>query len=124
MGGAGGGRRISTPHRPSTDQRSNRYGNLTDGAGSADGLHALRLAADLEDEEIVRKRPPAGEDRRRVAPTPRHVAILRGLVEAHGVAGNLTTDAHLAALALEHGAELVTFDRDILRFGVKLELLA
>lgn len=57
-------------------------------------------------------------------PPPRHVAILRGLVEAHGVAGNLTTDAHLAALALEHGAELVTFDRDILRFGVKLELLA
>lgn len=59
-----------------------------------------------------------------VAPTPRHASILRGLVQAHGAAGNLTTDAHLAALALEHGAEIVTFDRDFLRFGVKLELLA
>ena len=52
------------------------------------------------------------------------MAILRGLVEAHGAAGNLTTDAHLAALALEHGAEIVTFERDFLRFGAKLELLA
>lgn len=59
-----------------------------------------------------------------VVPTPRHVSILRGLLEAHGAAGNLTTDAHLAALALEHGAQVVSFDRDFERFGVRLELLA
>ena len=46
------------------------------------------------------------------------------LTEA-GTAGNLTTDAHLAALAIEHGGRLVSFDRDFARFpGVRLELLA
>lgn len=33
-----------------------------------------------------------------------------------GAAGNLTTDAHLAALALEHGAELCSLDPDFSRF--------
>ena len=37
---------------------------------------------------------------------------------------NLTTDAHLAALAVEHGATLATFDGDFHRFnGLKLEYL-
>jgi uncharacterized protein len=41
-----------------------------------------------------------------------------------GTAGNLTTDAHLAALAIEHDAELVTFDRDFERFaGLRMTLL-
>ena len=52
-------------------------------------------------------------------PTPRHVSTLRGLLNQVGTAGNLTTDAHIAALALEHGAEVVTFDRDFARFGVR-----
>lgn len=60
-----------------------------------------------------------------IEPTRRHFAVLRGLVEQAGTAGNLTTDAHLAALAVEHGAELVSFDRDFQRFpGVRLTLLA
>ncbi|PZS17215.1 MAG: hypothetical protein DLM57_08920 [Pseudonocardiales bacterium] len=54
-----------------------------------------------------------------VEPTSRHVAILRGLLEHAGTAGNLSTDAHLAALAVEHGAQVVTFDRDFARFGVQ-----
>ena len=29
-----------------------------------------------------------------------------------GTAGNLVNDAHLAALALEHGADIVSFDAD------------
>jgi hypothetical protein len=33
-----------------------------------------------------------------------------------GTGGNLTTDAHLAALALEHGAELCSCDGDCARF--------
>ena len=52
-------------------------------------------------------------------PSPRHVSTLRGLLNQVGTAGNLTTDAHIAALALEHGAEVVTFDRDFARFGVR-----
>ena len=60
-----------------------------------------------------------------IHPTSRHFAALRGLIEEAGTAGNLTTDAHLAALAVEHGAELVSFDRDFQRFpGVRLRLLA
>lgn len=51
-----------------------------------------------------------------VNPTVRHTAVLRGLLEPLGTAGNLTTDAHLAALAVEHGATLVSFDRDFDRF--------
>jgi toxin-antitoxin system PIN domain toxin len=49
-------------------------------------------------------------------PTPRHPGLLRGLLRDAGTAGNLTTDAHLAALALEHGADVVSFDRDFGRF--------
>jgi uncharacterized protein len=56
-------------------------------------------------------------------PTARHAALLRGLLEATGTAGNLTTDAHLAALAVEHGAGIVSFDRDFARFpGVRHRL--
>ncbi|HXG75930.1 MAG TPA: type II toxin-antitoxin system VapC family toxin [Gaiellaceae bacterium] len=52
-----------------------------------------------------------------VHPGGRHSALLRELLAPLGTAGNLTTDAHLAALAIEHGAELVSFDRDFQRFG-------
>jgi predicted nucleic acid-binding protein len=43
--------------------------------------------------------------------------VLRGLLEPFGSAGNLTTDAHLAALAIEHGAELCSSDTDFSRFA-------
>jgi toxin-antitoxin system PIN domain toxin len=49
-------------------------------------------------------------------PGPRHLAILRQLLAAIGVAGNLTTDAHLAAMAIEHQCELHSNDRDFARF--------
>jgi toxin-antitoxin system PIN domain toxin len=42
--------------------------------------------------------------------------ILRGLLEVSGTAGNLTTDAHLASLAIAHGAVLVSCDTDFGRF--------
>ncbi|GMU44066.1 MAG: PIN domain-containing protein [Xanthomonadales bacterium] len=39
--------------------------------------------------------------------------------------GNLVNDAHLAAIAIENGASVVTFDRDFTRFaGLRVELLA
>ncbi len=49
-------------------------------------------------------------------PGPRHALLLRQLLEPLGAAGNLTTDAHLAALALEHDAELCSADADFSRF--------
>jgi toxin-antitoxin system PIN domain toxin len=56
-------------------------------------------------------------------PTPRHAAVLGGLLREVGTAGNLTTDAHLAALAIEHGADVVSYDRDFARFpGVRHRL--
>jgi toxin-antitoxin system PIN domain toxin len=51
-----------------------------------------------------------------VHPGERHLEFLGRLLGAAGTAGNLTTDAHLAALAIEHGATVLTFDRDFARF--------
>jgi uncharacterized protein len=59
-----------------------------------------------------------------VQPGPRHAELLGALLRQAGTAGNLTTDAHLAALAQEHGAAIGTFDRDFQRFsGVRVEWL-
>jgi hypothetical protein len=52
-----------------------------------------------------------------LAPGETHWAILKGLLGEAGLAGNLTTDAHLAAIAIEHGAELQSTDRDFGRFS-------
>ncbi len=52
-----------------------------------------------------------------VHPTERHSAVLRDLLTPLGTAGNLTTDAHLAALAIEHGALLCSCDTDFARFS-------
>ena len=49
-------------------------------------------------------------------PGPRHLEILDRLFAAAGAAGNLTTDAHLAAIAIEHQCELHSNDRDFGRF--------
>ena len=51
-----------------------------------------------------------------VDPTARHAMVLRDLLDRAGTAGNLVADAHLAALALEHGAELCSADLDFGRF--------
>jgi toxin-antitoxin system PIN domain toxin len=51
-----------------------------------------------------------------LAPREAHWRILRTLLEATGTAGNLTTDAHLAALAIENGCELCSTDGDFHRF--------
>ena len=51
-----------------------------------------------------------------LGPTDRHSAVLRTLLEPLGSAGNLTSDAHLAAIAIEHGAEVCSCDTDFARF--------
>jgi len=51
-----------------------------------------------------------------------HWEILRAMLAEAGTAGNLTTDAHLATLAISHGAVLVSCDRDFARFrGLRWE---
>jgi len=50
-------------------------------------------------------------------PGTQHAEILFDLLESVGTAGNLTTDAHLAALAIEHQAELHSSDADFGRFS-------
>jgi toxin-antitoxin system PIN domain toxin len=55
-----------------------------------------------------------------VDPTARHLDVLAGLLTAAGTGGNLVTDAHLAALAIEHDATVVSYDSDFGRFpGVR-----
>jgi uncharacterized protein len=55
-----------------------------------------------------------------LAPTARHAGLLADLLGRAGVGGNLVNDAHLAALAIEHRAEIVTYDADFARFdGVR-----
>ena len=51
-----------------------------------------------------------------VQPGERHAALLRQLLSPLGTAANLVIDAHLAALAIEHGAELHSCDSDFSRF--------
>ena len=52
-----------------------------------------------------------------VRPTPLHLSVIAGLLKSTGTGGHLTNDAHLAALALEHDALVMTFDRDFQRFS-------
>ena len=56
-----------------------------------------------------------------LAPGERHWDILQKILADSQIRGPLATDAHLAALAIEHGATLSTCDRDFTRFkGVRL----
>lgn len=51
-----------------------------------------------------------------IGPGEAHWPILSGLLGTLGEAGNLTPDAHLAALAIEHGAVIFSADNDFRRF--------
>ncbi|MBC5799284.1 MAG: PIN domain-containing protein [Candidatus Eremiobacteraeota bacterium] len=51
-----------------------------------------------------------------VEPGPRYWQLLRALLIDYRVRADLTSDAHLAAVALENGAQIVTTDRDFARF--------
>lgn len=52
-----------------------------------------------------------------IDPSSEHASILRELLDEVGTAGNLVSDAHLAAIAIEHRAELCSADRDYGRFA-------
>jgi uncharacterized protein len=53
---------------------------------------------------------------RTIAPGPRHWGVFRDLVRAGDIRGGDTTDAYLAALAIEQGCEWWTTDRGFGRF--------
>lgn len=48
--------------------------------------------------------------------TERHADVLAGLLDRYRLAGNLVSDADLAALAIEHGLEVCSADTDFARF--------
>jgi uncharacterized protein len=57
-----------------------------------------------------------------IHPSDRHFEGLGRLIDSIGTAGNLTTDAHLAALAIERGFVLQSTDADFARFpGLRWE---
>ena len=51
-----------------------------------------------------------------LSPTPAHWGILTRLLRGIQVGGNLTTDAHIAAYAIEYGCTLYSNDADFSRF--------
>ncbi len=50
-------------------------------------------------------------------PGPRHLALVRALCDEGDALGDLIPDAVIGAIALEHGREVVTLDRDFARFA-------
>ncbi|MFN9368920.1 MAG: type II toxin-antitoxin system VapC family toxin [Planctomycetia bacterium] len=68
----------------------------------------------------------ASPSARLLVPGDHYMRLLRNLIEASQVQGNLVFDAQIAAVCLEHGATtLLTEDRDFARFpGLKPVTLA
>jgi toxin-antitoxin system PIN domain toxin len=57
-----------------------------------------------------------------VVPTARHWPLFEELLESVGTGADLTTDAHIAALAIEHGYTVFSNDADFGRFeGLRWE---
>ncbi len=52
-----------------------------------------------------------------IRPTERHWTVFQQVLTNGQAAANLVTDAHLAALAIEHGCELASTDSDFARFA-------
>jgi toxin-antitoxin system PIN domain toxin len=51
-----------------------------------------------------------------INPGDKHWQIFRNLIQVTGTAANLTSDVHIAALAIEQGAEIYSADYDFRRF--------
>ncbi len=75
--------------------------------------HPLTTDDAVQTAEQWLAQPPA------VVPEPgrRHLDTLATLLTPFGGGGNLVSDAHLAALALQYDATIVTYDRDFGRFA-------
>ncbi len=66
----------------------------------------------LQFANILRRQPHCVE----ISPGARHWQIFLRLYKEAEVSGNLVPDAYFAALAIEHGCEWITLDRDFARF--------
>ena len=84
---------------------------LTTRAGLFQKPLSVNAAFDLVDAWLRRPSVTVPE------PGPRHLQMMRDLVSPLGTGGNLTSDAYLASIAIEHGAELCSTDNDFERFG-------
>lgn len=82
--------------------------------------HAFRQPLSIEDAVSIVDDWFEASATELVQPTPRHWTVLREQLKTGQARSDLTTDAHLSALAIEHGATLYTTDRDFTRFpGLK-----
>lgn len=52
-----------------------------------------------------------------LSPGPDHLDLFESLCRASDATGDLAVDAQLAAIAVEHGGEVISFDRDFARFA-------
>ncbi len=59
----------------------------------------------------------AHENVRVVQETEEHARLWSGLLREVGTGGDLTTDAWIAAIAIAHGASVLTLDSDFARFS-------
>lgn len=83
-------------------------------SSTKDGLFANPLTPDEAMEQVRRWLDAPGA--RITEPGAEHVTILQRLLAEVGSGGNLVSDAHVAAVAIEHRAEVVSFDADFGRF--------
>lgn len=51
-----------------------------------------------------------------IEPGARHIDLLEAVCSAASASGDLVPDAHLVAVAIEHGSAVASFDRDFARF--------
>jgi toxin-antitoxin system PIN domain toxin len=51
-----------------------------------------------------------------IRPTEKHWTIFKNMLQEGQAVANLVTDAHIAALAIEHGCDLASTDNDFARF--------
>ena len=51
-----------------------------------------------------------------LVPSERHLDLFQALCRDYDAPGDLAADAYIAAMALDHGCEVVSLDRDFARF--------
>lgn len=52
-----------------------------------------------------------------LVPSERHIDLFESLCRDYDALGDLSADAYIAAMALDHGCEVVSLDRDFARFS-------
>lgn len=76
----------------------------------------LKRPVDLFEALEIAEELLAQPNARSLRPGPRHWTIFADLCRRTQARGSLVADAHHAALAIEHGCEWISFDRDFAKF--------